>query len=79
LDGLTYKEAAKRLKNWKIKPRIRKNEFARCRFLSGELYYVNGLPQMIDAIHLPIEVRNTYQDGLPPLGCFGLGLGHSNE
>jgi leucyl-tRNA synthetase len=37
------------------------------------VYYVNGLPQMIDAQHLPIvlpEVEKYLptEDGLPPLG-----------
>jgi leucyl-tRNA synthetase len=37
------------------------------------VYYVNGLPQMIDATHLPIvlpEVEKYLptEDGLPPLG-----------
>jgi leucyl-tRNA synthetase len=42
------------------------------------VYYVNGLPQMIDAQHLPIilpEVENIYQPKtVPPLGN-ALGLG----
>jgi leucyl-tRNA synthetase len=36
------------------------------------VYYVNGLPQMIDAVHLPIvlpEVENIYQQKMDyPLG-----------
>jgi leucyl-tRNA synthetase len=37
------------------------------------VYYVNGLPQMIDAVYLPIvlpEVEKYLptEDGLPPLG-----------
>jgi leucyl-tRNA synthetase len=44
------------------------------------VYYVNGLPQMIDAQHLPIilpEVEKYLptEDGLPPLGLrYGLGI-----
>jgi leucyl-tRNA synthetase len=58
-----------------------------CCFLSSKIlgepfpvYYVNGLPQMIDAVHLPIvlpEVENIYQQktDYPFRECFGLGLG----
>jgi leucyl-tRNA synthetase len=47
------------------------------------VYYVNGLPQMIDATHLPMLPGRKYlptEDGLPPLGNAGsLGLGYDNE
>jgi leucyl-tRNA synthetase len=43
------------------------------------VYYVNGLPQMIDAVHLPIvlpEVENIYQQKTDyPLGMLWFGLG----
>jgi leucyl-tRNA synthetase len=63
LNGLSYKEAAKKAieELRKIKPRKRKNElpfadavFSRQRYWENRpVYYVNGLPQMIDA-HLPL-------------------------
>jgi leucyl-tRNA synthetase len=84
LNGLGYKEAAKKvieeLENigqgkGKINYRLRDAVFSRQRYW-GEpfpVYYVNGLPQMIDAQHLPIilpEVEKYLptEDGLPPLG-----------
>jgi leucyl-tRNA synthetase len=84
LDGLTYKEAAKKAIEaleelnqgyGKINYRLRDAVFSRQRYW-GEpfpVYYVNGLPQMIDATHLPIvlpEVEKYLptEDGLPPLG-----------
>jgi leucyl-tRNA synthetase len=84
LNGLNYKEATKKiiaeLENidqgkGKINYRLRDAVFSRQRYW-GEpfpVYYVNGLPQMIDAQHLPIilpEVEKYLptEDGLPPLG-----------
>jgi leucyl-tRNA synthetase len=84
LNGLTYKEATKKAIEeleklnqgyGKINYRLRDAVFSRQRYW-GEpfpVYYVNGLPQMIDAQHLPIilpEVEKYLptEDGLPPLG-----------
>jgi leucyl-tRNA synthetase len=84
LNGLNYKEATKKviaeLENinqgkGKINYRLRDAVFSRQRYW-GEpfpVYYVNGLPQMIDAKHLPIvlpEVEKYLptEDGQPPLG-----------
>jgi leucyl-tRNA synthetase len=84
LNGLNYKEATKKvieelekLKQGKGKTnyRLRDAVFSRQRYW-GEpfpVYYVNGLPQMIDAKHLPIilpEVEKYLptEEGLPPLG-----------
>ncbi|RTY86122.1 leucine--tRNA ligase [Flavobacterium sp. RSP15] len=84
LNGLTYKEATKKAieeleklnqGKGKINYRLRDAVFSRQRYW-GEpfpVYYVNGLPQMIDAQHLPIilpEVEKYLptEDGLPPLG-----------
>jgi leucyl-tRNA synthetase len=66
------------LKNWKLNQGYGKTNYRlRDAFPSeilGEpfpVYYVNGLPQMIDAVHLPIvlpEVEKYLptEDGLPP-------------
>ncbi|WP_264565722.1 leucine--tRNA ligase [Flavobacterium sp. N3904] len=84
LNGLNYKEATKKIISaleeisqgkGKINYRLRDAVFSRQRYW-GEpfpVYYVNGLPQMIDAQHLPIilpEVEKYLptEDGLPPLG-----------
>ena len=84
LNGLGYKEASKKVISelekkgqgkGKINYRLRDAVFSRQRYW-GEpfpVYYVNGLPQMIDAKHLPIilpEVEKYLptEDGLPPLG-----------
>ncbi|WP_338407127.1 leucine--tRNA ligase [uncultured Flavobacterium sp.] len=84
LNGLNYKEATKKAilelekinqGKGKINYRLRDAVFSRQRYW-GEpfpVYYVNGLPQMIDAKHLPIvlpEVEKYLptEDGLPPLG-----------
>ncbi|OYX84539.1 MAG: leucine--tRNA ligase [Flavobacteriales bacterium 32-34-25] len=84
LNGLGYKEGTKKviaeLENigqgkGKINYRLRDAVFSRQRYW-GEpfpVYYVNGLPQMIDVHHLPIilpEVEKYLptEDGLPPLG-----------
>ena len=84
LNELNYKEATKKViaelekigqGKGKINYRLRDAVFSRQRYW-GEpfpVYYVNGLPQMIDAKHLPIvlpEVEKYLptEDGLPPLG-----------
>jgi leucyl-tRNA synthetase len=84
LNGLGYKEATKKVieelekinqGKGKTNYRLRDAVFSRQRYW-GEpfpVYYVNGLPQMIDAKHLPIvlpEVEKYLptEDGQPPLG-----------
>ena len=84
LNGLGYKEGTKKIieelekinqGKGKINYRLRDAVFSRQRYW-GEpfpVYYVNGLPQMIDTQHLPIilpEVEKYLptEDGLPPLG-----------
>jgi leucyl-tRNA synthetase len=84
LNGLYYKEATKKVigelekinqGKGKINYRLRDAVFSRQRYW-GEpfpVYYVNGLPQMIDAKHLPIVLPGVEkylptEDGLPPLG-----------
>jgi len=84
LNGLNYKEATKKVVaeleklgqgKGKTNYRLRDAVFSRQRYW-GEpfpVYYVNGLPQMIDNKHLPIilpEVEKYLptEDGLPPLG-----------
>jgi leucyl-tRNA synthetase len=84
LNGLNYKEATAKAiykleeigqGTGKTNYRLRDAVFSRQRYW-GEpfpVYYVNGLPKMIDAQHLPIilpEVEKYLptEDGLPPLG-----------
>ncbi|WP_072970548.1 leucine--tRNA ligase [Flavobacterium saccharophilum] len=84
LNGLNYKEATQAVitalekigqGSGKTNYRLRDAVFSRQRYW-GEpfpVYYVNGLPKMIDAKHLPIilpEVEKYLptEDGLPPLG-----------
>lgn len=84
LNGLGYKEATQKAietleeigqGKGKINYRLRDAVFSRQRYW-GEpfpVYYINGLPQMIDKKYLPIalpEVENYLptEDGLPPLG-----------
>ncbi|TGD58608.1 leucine--tRNA ligase [Flavobacterium humi] len=84
LNGLNYKEATKKIiaeleaigqGKGKTNYRLRDAVFSRQRYW-GEpfpVYYVKGLPQMIEAKHLPIvlpEVEKYLptEDGQPPLG-----------
>jgi leucyl-tRNA synthetase len=84
LNGMNYKQATKKVieglekinqGSGKTNYRLRDAVFSRQRYW-GEpfpVYYVNGLPQMIDAKHLPIilpEVEKYLptEDGQPPLG-----------
>lgn len=84
LNGMGYKDGTKKVISaleklgqgkGKTNYRLRDAVFSRQRYW-GEpfpVYYVNGLPQMIDAKHLPIilpEVEKYLptEDGLPPLG-----------
>ena len=84
LNGLNYKEASMKIieelekinqGNGKINYRLRDAVFSRQRYW-GEpfpVYYVNGLPQMIDKKYLPIALPEVEkylptEDGQPPLG-----------
>ncbi len=84
LNGLNYKKATKRAiyeleqigqGQGKINYRLRDAVFSRQRYW-GEpfpVYYVNGLPQMIDFEHLPLELPEVEkylptETGEPPLG-----------
>ncbi|NER14587.1 leucine--tRNA ligase [Leptobacterium flavescens] len=84
LNGLGYKEAVKKAieelekigqGKGKVNYRLRDAVFSRQRYW-GEpfpVYYVNGLPQMIDAAHLPLELPEVEkylptETGEPPLG-----------
>ncbi len=84
LNGLPYKKAVKRIifelekmgqGEGKINYRLRDAVFSRQRYW-GEpfpVYYVDGLPQMIDAEHLPITLPEVEkylptETGEPPLG-----------
>jgi leucyl-tRNA synthetase len=84
LNGLNYKEGTKKIieelekinqGKGKTNYRLRDAVFSRQRYW-GEpfpVYYVNGLPQMIDAKHLPIKLPEVEkylptEDGQPPLG-----------
>ncbi len=84
LNGLNYKEATKKTieklekinsGKGKTNYRLRDAVFSRQRYW-GEpfpVYYVHGMPQMIDAKHLPITLPEIEkylptEDGQPPLG-----------
>ena len=84
VNGLNYKQATKKVieelekinqGKGKINYRLRDAVFSRQRYW-GEpfpVYYVNGLPQMIDKKHLPIALPEVEkylptEDGQPPLG-----------
>ena len=84
LNGLTYKDATKKAiaaleeinqGEGKTNYRLRDAVFSRQRYW-GEpfpVYYVNGLPQIIDKQHLPITLPEVEkylptEDGQPPLG-----------
>jgi leucyl-tRNA synthetase len=84
LNGLNYKKATKRIiyeleqigqGEGKTNYRLRDAVFSRQRYW-GEpfpVYYVNGMPQMIDAKHLPITLPEVEkylptETGEPPLG-----------
>ncbi|WP_294819903.1 DUF559 domain-containing protein, partial [uncultured Flavobacterium sp.] len=84
LDGMNYKQATKAViealegieqGRGKTNYRLRDAVFSRQRYW-GEpfpVYYVNGLPQMIDKEHLPIRLPDVEkylptEDGQPPLG-----------
>ncbi|WMI69321.1 leucine--tRNA ligase [Mangrovimonas sp. YM274] len=84
LNGLNYKDATKKVieqlealgqGNGKTNYRLRDAVFSRQRYW-GEpfpVYYVNGMPQMIDQVHLPITLPEVEkylptETGEPPLG-----------
>lgn len=84
LNGMSYKKASKRAiyeleqlgqGEGKTNYRLRDAVFSRQRYW-GEpfpVYYVNGMPQMIDAEHLPIKLPEVEkylptEEGEPPLG-----------
>ena len=84
LNGMDYKEATEKILEEleksgvgkaKINYRLRDAVFSRQRYW-GEpfpIYYVNGLPQVIDEKYLPIELPEVEkylptEDGQPPLG-----------
>jgi len=84
LDGMNYKQATKAViaalegieqGKGKTNYRLRDAVFSRQRYW-GEpfpVYYVNGMPQMIDKAHLPIRLPDVEkylptEDGQPPLG-----------
>lgn len=84
LDGLNYAEATEKViaeleavyrGKGKTNYRLRDAVFSRQRYW-GEpfpVYYVNGLPRMIDPEHLPLQLPEVEkylptQDGAPPLG-----------
>ncbi len=84
LNGLDYKAGTKKIieelekigaGKAKVNYRLRDAVFSRQRYW-GEpfpVYYVNGLPKMIDPKHLPIELPEVEkylptEDGQPPLG-----------
>ncbi|MCF6296271.1 MAG: leucine--tRNA ligase [Flavobacteriaceae bacterium] len=84
INGMNYKKATKRViyeleqigqGEGKINYRLRDAVFSRQRYW-GEpfpVYYVNGMPQMIDAKHLPIKLPEVEkylptETGEPPLG-----------
>ncbi len=84
INGMNYKQATKAVIDalekigqgkGKTNYRLRDAVFSRQRYW-GEpfpVYYVNGLPQMIDAKHLPIRLPEVEkylptEDGQPPLG-----------
>ncbi|NNK74712.1 MAG: leucine--tRNA ligase [Maribacter sp.] len=84
LNGMSYKKAVKRIifeleqmgqGEGKLNYRIRDAVFSRQRYW-GEpfpVYYVDGIPQMIDSEHLPIELPEVEkylptETGEPPLG-----------
>jgi len=95
LNGLNYKEGTKKAiakleeigqGTGKTNYRLRDAVFSRQRYW-GEpfpVYYVNGLPKMIDAQHLPIilpEVEKYLptEDGLPPLGNAAVWAWDTNQ
>lgn len=95
LNGLDYKNGTKKAiealeeigaGNAKVNYRLRDAVFSRQRYW-GEpfpVYYVNGLPQMIDKKHLPIvlpEVEKYLptEDGQPPLGNATVWAWDTNE
>jgi len=95
LNGLNYKEATQAVITalekigqgaGKTNYRLRDAVFSRQRYW-GEpfpVYYVNGLPKMIDAQHLPIilpEVEKYLptEDGLPPLGNAAVWAWDTNQ
>jgi leucyl-tRNA synthetase len=84
IDGMTYADATRTLINWlearqigkgKVQYRLRNAVFSRQRYWGEPVpaYWKNGVPYLIDAAHLPLELPpvDKYlptESGEPPLG-----------